>query len=279
MSATPGWYDDPDGVVGRQRWWNGASWSDVTRGGETAEPRQPAYDMLEGGRSPTGSRRWLPWAVLSGAVLLIVVLATTLLVGTGGGGAIADPISPTVNTSPPSNTFPPGTVRILDPDAGISYAYLGEGWRELDFLPRPEMLALHGQYIVTQETLPDDQGQFVAECSSGPLALQFAVSGPEDYAGVIDPLSESFRANYYPAPNEKDILSSEAVTIAGRPGHLLKFDLTWDIAGYDSTGERVALLLLDTGKARPALVYVSVPNTHAELYGVIDQVTASIELL
>ena len=210
-------------------------------------------------------------------MLLIVVLALTLMSGTRGGPAIADPPAGP-STTDPGNTFPPGTVRILDPDAGISYVYLGEGWRELNFSMRPEMLSVHGQYIITQETVPDG-GQFIAECSSGLLAAQFGGSGAEDYAGLIEPVSQSFRSNYYPAPNEADVLSSEAITVAGRSGYLLKFDLTWDVSGYDSTGERVALLLLDTGKERPAVVYVSVPNTHAELYGVIDQIIASIELL
>lgn len=276
MSATPGWYDDPDAVAGRQRWWNGVDWSDVTRGGSTPVAQRPAYDVLQGhqrdGRTP-----WLPWAVVGGAVLLIIVLAVALAGGTGGGPAIADPPTPTATTDP-SGTYPPGTTRIIDRDAGISYAYLGEGWRELDFSVRPEMLTVHGQYIITQETVPDG-GQFVAECSSGLLAEQFGAAGSEQYPSVIGPVSQSFRANYYPGPNEEDVLSSEAVTIAGRPGYLLKFDLTWDVDGYDSTGERVALLLLDTGKERPALVYVSVPNTHAELYGIIDQVIASIELI
>ncbi len=148
----------------------------------------------------------------------------------------------------------------------------------MDFSLRPEMLSVHGQYIVTQPTVPDG-GQFIAECSSGLLAEQFGAADPAQYASLIEPVSQSFRANYYPGPNELDVLSSEPVTVAGRPGYLLKFDLTWDVAGYDSTGERVALLLLDTGKPRPAVVYVSVPNTHAELYGVIDQVIASIELI
>ena len=37
-------------------------------------------------------------------------------------------------------------------------------------------------------------------------------------------------------------------------------------------GERAALLLIDVGRPAPALLYISIPNTHAELYGVIDRV-------
>ncbi len=295
MSGAPGWYADPDGVPGLQRWWSGTGWSELTQGGPTytgpagygsapygsvAAPPRPPPDVIG---SPERRTRpgWLPGALLGGAVLLIIVLAVTLLSwgSEGGRPPIGDPGIPTAPTDTgPENTFPPGTVRIIDPDAGISYAYLGEGWREVAFDPRPEMITTHGQYIVTQETVPDG-GTFIAEASSGPLAPQFAVTGPADFAAVIDAVSESFRANYYPAPNEKDVLSSEPVTIDGRQGHLLSFDLTWDVAGYDSTGERVALLLLDTGRERPAVMYISIPNTHAELYGIIDQLVASIQLL
>lgn len=293
MSAQAGWYDDPDGVPGRRRWWDGIAWGDLTQGGPAyggyggpayggvATVTAPAPDVLA---SPE-RRRWrdrpglIPGLLTVGAVLLIVVLAVTLISGSSG-GTVAGPAVPSAapGTTPDPNAYPPGTVRIIDPDAGISYAYLGEGWRELDFMARPEMTTSHGQYIVTQESTPDG-GQFVAECSSGPLAEQFAVTGPQSYARVVDELSKSFRANYYPAPNAKDPLSAEAVTLDGAPGYLLEFDLTWDVAGYDSTGERVALLLLDTGRPRPAVLYISIPNTHAELYGIIDQLLASILVL
>lgn len=284
MSSAPGWYADPDGIPGVQRWWNGVGWSDLTQGsahnGSVAAPPRPPIDVI-GSPERRGRPSWLPGALLGGALLLIVVLAIALLAGGADGRApIGDPGIPTPPTTQagPEGTFPPGTVRIIDPDAGISYVYLGEGWREVAFEPRPEMVTTHGQFIVTQETVPDG-GQFIAEASSGPLAPQFEIAGPADFAAGIDTVSESFRSNYYPAPNDKDVLSSEPVTIGGRQGHLLTFDLTWDVAGYDSTGERVALVLLDTGRERPAVMYISIPNTHAELYGVIDQLVASIQVI
>ena len=49
--------------------------------------------------------------------------------------------------------------------------------------------------------------------------------------------------------------------------------------GYDATGERAALLLIDVGRPAPALLYLSIPNTHAELYGVIDQVIKDVRVL
>lgn len=305
MGAEPGWYVDPDGVPGRQRWWDGDGWGDLTQGGPATygtaygipdtggywaagqsdvitAPAPPSRDVLA---TPERSRwRDRPGRVgallVVGAIVVIIALAVSLVLGRSGASTVAGPTGPVPSTSPTEDPggFPPGTVRILDPDAGLSYAYLGEGWRELDFAQRPEMITAHGQYIVTQETTPDG-GEFVAECSSGPLAEQFEVGGPDSYASIIEPLSDSYRANYYPAPNERNVLSSEAVTLDGAAGYLLEFDLTWDVAGYESTGERVALLLLDTGRERPAVMYVSIPNTHAELYGVIDDLVASVLVL
>ena len=49
--------------------------------------------------------------------------------------------------------------------------------------------------------------------------------------------------------------------------------------GYDATGERAALLLIDVGRPAPALLYISIPNTHAELYGVIDRVLDAVDVL
>lgn len=307
MSAPAGWYDDPDGVPGQQRWWNGLSWSDVTQGAPALEdpsggglraptyvPRRQVYGAtttLAPPRAPSDviaspeRRRWrerpgfVPAVAIGGVLLLIVVLALTLIPGGAGNEPIAGPgtLPPPSPTDEPGG-FPPGTVRIIDPDAGISYAYLGEGWREVDFEQRPEMSSTHGQYIVTQETTPDG-GSFVAEVSSGPLAPQFQAGGADTYPSVIEPLTASFRANYYPAPNEYEPLSAGPVTIDGAPGYLLEFNLSWDVEGYDSTGERVALLLLDAGQERPAVVYISIPNTHAELYGIVDQLVGSIQLL
>jgi len=80
-------------------------------------------------------------------------------------------------------------------------------------------------------------------------------------------------------PNDQKILRDEPRTVDGRPAHLLEFQLSWDVPGYDASGERAALLLIDVDRPAPALVYISIPNTHAELYGVIDRVVDDIQVL
>jgi hypothetical protein len=39
------------------------------------------------------------------------------------------------------------------------------------------------------------------------------------------------------------------------------------------------MLLSDVGRPAPALLYITIPNTHAELYGVIDRVIGDVDVL
>lgn len=286
-AAAPGWYPDPDGAPGLVRWWNGAAWSDVTTPagpgvsvGQAFEapPRPPAPPAdWEAPPEPPRSRRtgWLIGA--SGlALLLIVVLALGTVLG-GGPDPDDTPVTPPPTAAGP--TFPPGTVRIVDPTAGISYPFLGDGWYEFDLSPQQETAGVAGQYFVTQDDLPDGTGPFIAQCTSGPVVEGYGWTGPGSLETTATTLVDSVRANYYPAPNERTVRRSEALTVDGAAAWVVEFDLSWDVPGYDASGERAALLLIDVGRPAPALLYLSIPNTHAELYGVIDRVLADVEVL
>jgi hypothetical protein len=293
-SAPAGWYPDPDGAPGMVRWWNGVSWSDVTTPagpgvavqappsyGTTAQAVAPArpvtYRPAGDPRPPRPGR--LAWWIGLGVLGVVVVVVLALLVGRGGGGstsAARETDDPPTSSGP---AFPPGTVRIVDQAAGIAYPYLGDGWLEYDDrFSMSETTETAGQYFVTQESVPSG-GNFIAQCTSGPLAPAFGYAGPGSLATTLDEVVRSARVNYYPAPNEQEVLRDEELTVDGAPAHLIEFNLRWDVEGYDATGERAALLLIDVGRDQPALLYLSIPNTHAELYGVIDQVIASVDVL
>ena len=282
----PGWYPDPDGAPGLVRWWNGISWSDVATpagpgvtvlqpAGYTPRPADPAVPPPEPPRSRAGL------IVGLGVVALVLVVLIGFLVSRSSDQqAVADPPA-TATVSPPAAgpTFPSGTVRIIDEAAGISYPFLGDGWYEWNLGVQYEVTEVKGQYFTTQEVLPDSEGIFIAQCTSGPLADGYGWSGAASLQTTVTTVADSARLNYYPEPNERSVLRDEARTVDGHAAHLYEFQLAWDVAGYDSSGERAALLLIDVGRPAPALLYISIPNTHAELYGVIDRVLDDVDVL
>lgn len=216
------------------------------------------------------------WILVAGIVAAVLVVSLAVVVGSAGDAE--DPLA-TGGTGPGPTTSAPGPAltRIIDREAGVAYPYLGPGWMEFDLGPMLETVTTAGQYIVTQEETP--AGIFIAQVTSGLLVDAFGYAGPGSFAQTIRAVQDSVRANYYPSPNEVEDIRDEAAVVDQAPAYLLEFNLTWDVAGYDSTGERAALMLIDTGRESPALFYISIPNTHAELYGIVDRLLAEIELL
>jgi hypothetical protein len=275
------------------RWWNGASWSDVATPvgpgvavqsspvlAPPARPPAPPTEFLSSGdRDPNRSRTG--WIVGISLLVLVLVVGIGVVIGRSGvsGDPVATPSSSSSVPQPPAGpTFAPGTVRIFDENAGISYPFLGDGWYEYALFPQVEVTTIAGQFFTTQEVTPDNS-IFIAQCTSGPLADGYGWGGPSTLASTTAAVADSVRGNYYPGPNERRVLRDEDRTVDGHAAHLYEFQLSWDVEGYDATGERAALLLIDVGRPAPALLYISIPNTHAELYGVIDRLIEAVDVL
>jgi hypothetical protein len=285
----PGWYPDPDGTPGLVRWWNGVSWSEVatpTGPGVAvqsspvlAPPSRPTSPVPPAEEpSPAGGSRTALVVGVSLLVLVAVVVAAVFL-GRPASDPIAEaPSSSAVPLPPAGPEFPPGTVRIIDEVSGISYPYLGDNWYEFDLGMQAEVTAIAGQYFVTQDVTPEGT-TFIAQCTSGPLSEGLGWAGPSTLQSTTLAVADSVRFNYYPRPNERTVLRDEARTVDGHQAYLYEFQLAWDTPGYDASGERAALLLIDVGRPAPALLYLSIPNTHAELYGVIDRVIDAVDVL
>lgn len=235
----------------------------------TMPPSAPPID-----RTRRSRLRWV-YGGLVAVGLVLVLLVTTGVFSPGTGtddspdlGALPSAAAPTTD----SGVHP---IRIIDADAGISYKYLGVGWKEYALAAQPEMRTTVGQYIVTQPKIPTG-GEFIAQVTSGLVSDQFGAAEPSQWPALIKQVKTSVQGAYYPQPNTTKDFVDEAFQIDGHAAYRLGFDLSWDVAGYDSTGERAELILIDSGKDRPALVYLSFPNTHAELYPLMDEVIASI---
>ena len=273
------------------RWWSGTGWSDVaTPAGPgvavqvspvlAPRPRPAPAPPSPPEPAPAGNGPRAGWIIAISLLVLVLVVGAGMLAGrTGSGGTPAAQSTTTQVPSPPAGpTFPPGTVRIIDEASGISYPFLGDGWYEWDLDAQYETSQIAGQYFTTQEDTPG-LGSFIAQCTSGPLAEGYGWAGPGTLAATTATIADSVRGNYYPGPNERRVTRDEPRTVDGHAAYLIEFQLSWDAPGYDATGERAALLLIDVGRPAPALLYISIPNTHAELYGVIDRVLDAVEVL
>jgi hypothetical protein len=272
------------------RWWDGVTWSDVaTPAGPGvavgAMPGLPGVSTAEpldtsGPEQPDRADR-TPWVIGLTLLVVAVVVATGVLVGTSGSPrtpAAEATSSSSVLPLPQPPSFPPGTVLIVDDAAGISYPHLGNGWYEYDLTQKRETTSTAGQYFVTQDD-PPSGGIYLAECTSGPIAESFGWTGPQSLRDTALAIAASERANYYPAPNDQRVLRDEPRTVDGHAAHLFEFQLSWDVSGYEATGERATVLLVDVGRRVPALLFVSIPNTHAELYGVVDRVIEGVRVI
>ncbi|SNR74913.1 DUF2510 domain-containing protein [Blastococcus mobilis] len=290
QAPPPGWYADPDGTPGLVRWWNGAAWSDVAtpagpgvavQSSPVLAPPTALPDSLPPEESPGGGSFRSGWVIGVALLVLVAVVGAAVLIGrsTTADESVAEAPAPSAQPPAPARpTFPPGTVRIIDEESGISYPFLGDGWYEFDLGMQAEVTAIAGQYFTTQDLTPAGS-TFIAQCTSGPLAEGLGWAGPATLPTTTRTVAESVRFNYYPRPNEPRVLRDEARTVDGHAAHLYEFQLSWDVPGYDASGERAALLLIDVGRPDPALLYISIPNTHAELYGVIDRVIDAVEVL
>ena len=289
-APAPGWYPDPDGAPGLVRWWNGAAWSDVAtpigpgvavQSSPVLAPPAPLPDPLTPEEPPADGGLRPGWVIGIALLVLVAVVGAAVLLGRAGNEEepVAAPPAPSAQPLPPAGpTFPPGTVRIIDEVSGISYPFLGDGWYEFDLGMQVEVTAIAGQYFTTQDVTPGGS-TFIAQCTSGPLAEGLGWAGPATLQATTQTVAESARFNYYPRPNESRVLRDESRTVDGHAAYLYEFQLSWDVPGYDASGERAALLLIDVGRPAPALLYISIPNTHAELYGVIDRVIDAVEVL
>ena len=287
----PGWYPDPDGTPGLVRWWTGATWSDVAtpagpgvavQSSPVLAPPAPLPAPAPPEEPPTGGGLRSSWVIGIALLVLVAVVGGAVFLGRSGSEqpvAEAPVGAPSPQPLPRTGpAFPPDTVRIIDEESGISYPYLGDGWSEFDLGMQAEVTAIAGQYFTTQDLTPEGT-TFIAQCTSGPLAEGLGWGGPATLQTTTQTVADSARFNYYPRPNERRVLRDEARTVDGHAAHLYEFQLTWDVPGYDASGERAAMLLIDVGRPSPALLYISIPNTHAELYGVIERVIDAVEVL
>lgn len=282
--TAPGWYDEPGGDRDSLRWWDGRTWTNVTRirsPGEELPPPASAPELLDSRpeRPPVSRRAWL------GAGLAAVIVLALVTFGVPGRQPVGDdragrgPGPATVEPSEPApTTATPVTGRYTDRVARLSYDVLPGQWREWDRDSFNGLQSTLGYYRITQQNAPDSQ-TYWANVNSGLVSPTVAVDG--DLPGTALRLIRTLAAEYYPA-HTREGLTQRAVTVDGAAAALVRYRAVFDpaaAAGYSAKSEQIVVLVVDTGEAQPAALYVSLPDTVRDLWPSIDGLVGSVHLV
>lgn len=167
--------------------------------------------------------------------------------------------------------------RIDDPNAGLSYARLGPPWR----LDADRMSDFGREQTVITERYGPDAMPYWANISSDALPGRLAKNygGPYRTYNAARAMLADVRSNYYPEGNRRTEVASQPIEVEGRQGWLIAARLAFDREGMRAKSELAAVAVVDTGASLPGVVYLSIPDTHRELWPDIDTVVRSLRLL
>lgn len=166
--------------------------------------------------------------------------------------------------------------RIKDHDAGLSYAKLGPPWQESQEHLRGFTAR---QFLVAEQSGLGDQ--WFAEIASMPLAAahDHLYTGADSLRQVAEAQSRDLQVSEYPTGSRREEVAGQPLTVSGRPAWLTGFRLAFRDPKFAVTEETVVVVAVDTGKARPGILYASIPGTRLELRPDINTVVESLRVL
>lgn len=251
MSAPAGWYPDPDGRPGHFRFWDGRAWSSELSSDPAAEPpgqRVPA--------APAGAVRggWLGLAALA-VVLLVVAFAVVRTPG----GTVPPPDGSTPPSSPSAAPTPDGCpeARPGSPPPGVSptlaYPRLPAPWTDPP-VGRPVSL---GRHVTSQVVLIEDDGYAWA------ASVQVAEL-PDDPAATLRDTAAAvawcITGLYSLAFQRSETVVNRARPVDGHDGWVVEVRLSFQAPGVTPRGQRLIIVVVDTGPGSTGLFYASVPD-------------------
>lgn len=226
-----------------------------------------------------------------GLVVVLVMLVSGSL-GHGSGPFSGTPSVPRDDRPPLARLCPPPShaaaavpgeaepapagSRTVDEEAGISYRAYGPPWQPWPLLWRGGTLGIPygvGQHFVTETYIG---GEYHASILSAAVPATVNDSLVIDLTCTGRQVAADVRAEYYPQPNQMELMRDELTTLGGRPAWVSKFRLRFHQEGLEATDELVAVALIDVGRPTAAVLYVSIPGTHREWDHVVDEVLASV---
>jgi hypothetical protein len=228
-------------------------------------------------------------------IALGVVVALALVVGgvvlLSGGDDSADPEPTTTSTDDTTATTADDTTTTtsdgtattapqseLISTGGLSYTRLPEPWQDWVANGQAgirELQGTAGQFVVVQENAPSG-GQWIGNLLIGELTPTIPYGGAGDLPVAAQAVTDQLVAGYYVEGAVATPIQSVAVTIDGHPAHFIHTELSFAQAGLETTNEKVVVVMIDTGRARPGVFWASIPYNRADLNDGMDQVYRSL---
>lgn len=298
MSNTAGWYPDPGGQPGMYRYWTGSAWTEAITPTPQTTPPPPisAYARPDEGTpqgaatrvgAPAGGvgdqyaypaqkrRSTLGWWLGGLGALAAVLLVATLIIRGLGGSVPGVPDLPGLNPTPTvtPNICPPASTSspmpTADPNSGtisggrLSYPALGSPWATGWDNRVPWGALAMVQEVLDQENYDGSGSSWVASILVSDLFVGDGFASTKIASETV--LKCVLGKFYADTVVEQDLVSSERHDVDGHAGWLIETQLSFSIPGLNATGERVLLLVVQTGDDDYSLFYASIPDTKSEL--------------
>lgn len=169
--------------------------------------------------------------------------------------------------------------RVLDRSAGVSYAKLGNPWRVPSSGSGLVERGFTTQRYVTTEKHGSQvwYGQLMTGTLSDAQRHLYGGRGTEQAAATA--LAQQFEARFYAIAHKRRELASQQLKVGNRKGWLVGFYVNYNKPGIKATGEVVTVAVVDTGRQRPAVLFMAVPNTHKKLWPDVNFVIRSLKVL
>lgn len=211
-------------------------------------------------------------ATIAAVVLVFTVFAEETPRSTAPGGAApsADPVAELRLPAPPrSKALPelPGTAApvtglVVDEKSGLVYARLGEPWTRVTAAPFTAAqrvgAARAPRTLIASAPMP---GEVPADLRSGAQYRALAARAAR------------WTLRYQPTPTKVTWTGSQPLE-RGR-GWVLGYRVDYEVNGESRTSQAV-VVVADTGREKPALLFATVPDTRKARYRDLNTVVSSI---
>lgn len=297
----PGWYPDPYGTPGLQRWFDGTQWTQSTQpsgqstpapwsppgpaqGHGTPQPWQPPGQGTPAPWTPPGAPGPVPpprkssqavlMGLLGGGAVVVVLVIVAVLLATGAFDSDEpgpDPSRTAVAGPPTGDTGrrSPVVGTVTDASSGLSWSQLGGDWTSSAIpsdSPYSKLGLIKGQVAPVQKEYDGPGSEYVASVYSAelPTSVYYAngdlEAAAKSWFGLVRPA-------FYPEHDVADV-SSRAYSVSGKKAWYYEARVSFPQAeskGWNFRTERAVIVLVDRPGDQPAGLFLSFPDSHANL--------------